>query len=118
MRQEELTGGQKPGAGRSRPPQLTWVTAWGPAKCQAAQAHTDKHSPREAQGEQHRGGRDAQRRRHFRGLRRQLELDVIWAGPRTAGRIWRPGAAWRITAGGRVPFTKGESGEAGGARPG
>lgn len=90
------------------------------------QAHTDKHSPRtllerrgrEAQGEQQRGGRDAQQRRHFRGLRRELELDVIWAGPWTAGRIWGPGAAGRMIAGDRVPFTKGESGEAGGARPG
>lgn len=101
-------------------------TAWEPAKCQAAQAHTDKNSPRallerrgrEALGEHHKGGRGAQQRRHFRGLRRELELDVIWAGPRTAGRIWGPGAAGRMTPGDRVPFTKAESGEAGGARPG
>ena len=56
-----------------------------------------------------------QQRRHFRGLRTELELDVSGAGPWLAGRIWGHGAAGRMITGDRAGFTKRESGKGEGA---
>ena len=100
MKQEEFTGGRKPGPRHSSPLQLTnCLRAYYAPGSMGTQRQAQ---PRDPAGEEravrhtsshHDGGRDTQQRRYFGGSRREMELDVSRAGLWRAGRIWAHGAA-------------------------